>query len=217
MGFPAMLMAVLDGYHATIFAYGQTGSGKTYTMEGYEYEACGTIDPGNNNSRTRVRFKTMSDPSTSERIGLIPRVIAHLFDLIAGSTNGEREFTVRCSFVQIYNEQILDLLNPSHLQPGSKRGGRQSTPGLRLRWTAARKFYVENLRMLECTSPPQVLGYFQEGVRHKVMASHRLNATSSRSHCLFTLYVESRDPNTGDGFVTQSKLTLVDLAGLFKR
>ncbi|KAJ0399950.1 hypothetical protein ATCC90586_002141 [Pythium insidiosum] len=190
-----MLDAVLDGYHATIFAYGQTGSGKTFTMEGYDYE-------------------------------LIPRTIQRLFaridELSCASTTAPREFNVKCSFLQIYNEQVLDLLNPAHFLHhgrGSKPSrASRAQPGLRLRWTAQRDFYVENLCVLECSSPEQVLQHFQDGVKHKIMASHNLNAASSRSHCVFTLYVESASAagsasGDGDGHVLHSKLALVDLAG----
>lgn len=144
-------------------------------------------------------------------------------------TPERREFTVKCSFVQIYNEQILDLFNPSHLKtvpsstnsgrPDSKRASRldtksgANTVGLKLRWSAASEFYVENLRVLECQTPEQVLRHFHDGVKHKVMASHRLNAASSRSHCVFTIYVESFDPSASPHDVLQSKLALVDLAG----
>ncbi|GAB9471226.1 Kinesin motor domain containing protein [Globisporangium polare] len=205
IGFASMLSGVLEGYHATIFAYGQTGSGKTFTMEGSEYE-------------------------------IIPRVIFNLFEMISSqsvsstATGGRREFIVKCSFVQIYNEQILDLFNPSHLHqstPSSSSSSSQprkapavnkpksnaSPCGLKLRWSAAREFYVENLRVLECQSPEQVIKHFQEGIKHKVMASHRLNAASSRSHCVFTIYVESFDPSDNPSDILQSKLALVDLAG----
>lgn len=123
---------------------------------------------------------------------------------------------VRCSFVQIYNEQIMDLLNPSHLQQAKRSRTKhhsKARTGLRLRWSAAREFYVENLCVLECESPEQVLAHFHSGLQHKVMASHRMNAASSRSHCIFTLYVESFDPSDNPNDVLTSKLALVDLAG----
>lgn len=163
-------------------------------------------------------------------------MIFNLFEMISSqsvsstATGGRREFIVKCSFVQIYNEQILDLFNPSHLHqstPSSSSSSSQprkapavnkpksnaSPCDLKLRWSAAREFYVENLRVLECQSPEQVIKHFQEGIKHKVMASHRLNAASSRSHCVFTIYVESFDPSDNPSDILQSKLALVDLAG----
>ncbi|TMW65199.1 hypothetical protein Poli38472_009366 [Pythium oligandrum] len=210
-----MLDAVLDGYHTTVFAYGQTGSGKTFTMEGYDYERPRDMNIGSSGA-PQARF------DTSDRIGLIPRVIFKLFEHIARSSS--REFVVKCSFLQIYNEQILDLLNPAHfLQPRSRVASKlpvkngnsrpSSQQGLRLRWSAVRDFYVENLRVMECSSPQQVLQHFQDGIKHKIMASHNLNAASSRSHCIFTLYVESVDAVSSPNEILQSKLALVDLAG----
>lgn len=167
-------------------------------------------------------------------------MIFNLFEMISSQSlsstaTGRREFIIKCSFVQIYNEQILDLFNPSHLHQQSTASSGSSRPstqsrrappiknpnnsnnasscGLKLRWSAAREFYVENLRILECQSPEQVIRHFQEGIKHKVMASHRLNAASSRSHCVFTIYVESFDPSDNPNDVLQSKLALVDLAG----
>ncbi|ETO32051.1 kinesin family member 5B, b [Reticulomyxa filosa] len=82
--------AVLTGYNCTLFAYGQTGSGKTYTMEG--------------------------DVDSDEHSGLIPRMVRTIFSRILdddSAQNGNREYMVRVSFVEIYNERLRDLLNPS--------------------------------------------------------------------------------------------------------
>ncbi|ETO24397.1 kinesin heavy chain, partial [Reticulomyxa filosa] len=82
--------AVLGGYNCTLFAYGQTGSGKTYTMEG--------------------------DVTNEVHSGLIPRMVRTLFSRILdddSAQNGNREYTVRVSFVEIYNERLRDLLNPT--------------------------------------------------------------------------------------------------------
>uniref|UniRef100_K3X0N4 Kinesin-like protein n=1 Tax=Globisporangium ultimum (strain ATCC 200006 / CBS 805.95 / DAOM BR144) TaxID=431595 RepID=K3X0N4_GLOUD len=197
-------------------------------MEGYEYERTRDIASSHGDERTTSKPKVDVNP-TSNRIGIIPRVIFNLFEIISvqslASSTTRREFTIKCSFVQIYNEQILDLFNPSHLKDASLNNqssqrsqrknthSRSSSSGLKLRWSAAREFYVENLRILECQSAQQVLAHFHEGIKHKVMASHRLNAASSRSHCIFTIYVESCDPNDSANDVLQSKLALVDLAG----
>lgn len=71
---------------------------------------------------------------------------------------------------------------------------------------------VENLFVFECTSANDALDLFQIGVNNKVVASHSMNHQSSRSHCIFTLTVETVDPTALDTVVT-SKLQLVDLAG----
>lgn len=97
-GIEHMIEKALQGYHATIFAYGQTGSGKTYTMHGDESQA---------NS------------------GIIPKIFQSLFRHT--QNDRQRTYSISLSFLQIYNEKIYDLLNPSAL-PERLPGG------LRLRW-----------------------------------------------------------------------------------
>merc|ERR1719402_920745 len=82
---------VLQGYSCTIFAYGQTGTGKTYTMEG---ERSGGDE-----------FTWETDPKS----GIIPRTMNHLFDEL--NSGGFAEFTVHVSLIEIYNEEIFDLLS----------------------------------------------------------------------------------------------------------
>ncbi|CAK4759083.1 unnamed protein product [Aphanomyces euteiches] len=179
-GIASMIGNVLDGFHATIFAYGQTGSGKTFTMEGYEYEK-------QQARGDRVQAKPKVDVS-SDRLGIVPRVILELFQAIAAASV----------------DKILDLLNPATSLTRVKP--------LRLRWAANEEFYVENLVLHACSSADEMLGRFHDGVKQKIMATHNLNAASSRSHCIYTLYVESVDPANPDD-VTKAKLSLVDLAG----
>lgn len=94
----------LQGYNSTVFAYGQTGSGKTFTMEGYRYEL---------DSRGVPTAHIKSD----ENEGLAPRCIRLLFDAIKQESNlGKKRFSVNCSYLQVYNEKIFDLLNKSHMK-----------------------------------------------------------------------------------------------------
>lgn len=111
-----MVDRAIEGYHGTIFAYGQTGSGKTFTMQGVEDESAesGKLD------------------------GIIPRVVQQLFAK-AKMQSGSRTFTISVSFLQIYNEKIFDLLNPSSLNP---RTINNNIGGLRLRWNKNEQFSV---------------------------------------------------------------------------
>jgi len=77
-----ILESVMKGYNGTIFAYGQTGTGKTFTMEGVD---------------------------TPELKGMIPRSIEWIFNSI--KSYPDQNFLVRASFVEIYNEEVIDLLN----------------------------------------------------------------------------------------------------------
>lgn len=131
---------------------------------------------------------------------MIPRIVKALFEEVKKS-NKNVDFTVYCTYVQIYKECIYDLLNPAQLRP----------PGLKLRWNQLEEFYVENLSVHPCYSAKEVLGCYAYGVKNKVVASHNANLQSSRSHCLFTLAVDALDKEKGT--ILSSKLQLVDLAG----
>ena len=90
-----LLDQVMMGYNCTVFAYGQTGTGKTYTMEGGE-------------RRGEEGVSWESDPTS----GLIPRALNQIFDKLADSESQGIEACVRVSFLELYNEEIFDLLSP---------------------------------------------------------------------------------------------------------
>ena len=191
--------AVMRGYHATVFAYGQTGSGKTFTMEGYLYR------PAEKGKAPVVDITGTPE----ERLGVIPRTVDALFAEVArlNAEGGDVTRRVVCSFVQVYREQVLDLLNPATAAQG------QGLRGLKLKWSRERDFFVDNLFVEEVSDADAALALFQSGVRHKRMAETRMNAASSRSHCLFTLSVQQVQPGAKNELQAEGKLTLVDLAG----
>eukprot|EP00798_Chlamydomonas_sp_ICE-L_P004752 gene4752-34501_t len=226
-GIPELVEAAVAGYHSTVFAYGQTGSGKTFTMEGIKYS---TKEPSAN-----AKFKrgeAASNVITADfevtpehQLGVIPRAVNALFASIARESTQKR--------FSIYKEQVYDLLNPLSLvtpgQGGSQAGGKQQQPAgfggkrvagqppgftgaLRMRWSKTQDFYLENLFKCECQGAEELMNIFKSGVTNKIMASHKLNANSSRSHCLFTIYIES-SPMASPNEIMNSRLTLVDLAG----
>ncbi|KAF0687287.1 Aste57867_20953 [Aphanomyces stellatus] len=212
-GVAQSIASVLEGYHATLFAYGQTGSGKTYTMEGFEYEKAAPRSA--DRPHTRAKIDVASDrlgvrsslfdfpPLIPTVTQIVPRAILHLFDALKTAAVvkvSNKAYRVKSSFVQIYNEQILDLFNPTSKQC------------LKLRWAADQEFFVEDLTMIECLTAEVMLSNFTEGVKQKIMATTNMNAASSRSHCIYTIYVESIDLEN-PALVTMTKLCLVDLAG----
>lgn len=194
---PGLVSKVVDGFHATIFAYGQTGSGKTFTMEGYEYNDVKKHDPEARAGKVQIASDNLNN-------GLSLRAIREAFRQV--SEVKDKHITISCSFLQIYNEKVFDLLNTSKI----KRHGKQE--GLRIRWSKTEQFSVENLFVFKCNDADHAIQYFNKGVKNKVVAAHNLNHASSRSHCIFSLIFEITDNAAVDNQVV-SKLQLVDLAG----
>ncbi|XP_062507660.1 uncharacterized protein LOC134184072 isoform X2 [Corticium candelabrum] len=167
-------MSVLQGYNGSIIAYGQTGTGKTYTIEG---------------------------ESGDEARGIIPRASEHIFDYIQNQASSSARFLVRCSYLEIYNEKISDLIDPTRKD-------------LRIREDAEGSVYVENLSEHVVRSLSDVRQLMKKGGTSRTTDSTRLNTVSSRSHAVFTIVVEhSTTTSSGSTLVTVGKLKLVDLAG----
>ncbi|XP_074644240.1 kinesin-like protein KIF15 [Tubulanus polymorphus] len=176
-----IIESALKGYNGTIFAYGQTGSGKSFTMLGPQED---------NNIQHDWR-------------GVIPRTFGYLFSLIEREQQlkGENvEFLVRCSFLEIYNEQIFDLLEPSamplHLRENIKHG-----------------VYVENLTEVTVKNSMESYEALIGGMQNRRVAATSMNRESSRSHAVFTIHIESKQKNEGLQNIRLSRLHLVDLAG----
>lgn len=168
---------VIDGYNGTIFAYGPTGSGKTHTMFG----------------------------GTKEQRGIIPRCSELLFEQI-NSKEDVIEAHIKCSFLEIYRENIRDLLNP--LGSTSKIPGQITN--LRIRESKQKGIYVQGLIEKFVYTPLEILQVIKEGTHQRAIASTSLNNTSSRSHAVLTL-ITTQILNDGTEIV--SKLHLIDLAG----
>ena len=214
-GLTELVGAAVDGYSATVFAYGQTGSGKTFTMEGYNYtRAAGSKGPS-------VDFDT-----PKERLGVVPRTLRTLFEAVharnAGAAAAKSTFRVKCHFVQIYKEQVLDLLNPASGGGGGGGGGGRvfgggaglgAPQGLRMRWSPEKEFFVDNLFVEEVATAEEAEELFQRGVRNKRVAETRMNTASSRSHCMLTLLVQQLATDRAEKVLAEGRLTLVDLAG----
>lgn len=168
------------GYNSTIFAYGQTGSGKTHTM--------------------------MSHAGPEEDWGLVPRISAGLYRRIDELTaaHSSRGFLVQCSFLEIYNEVVHDLLVPRSKQ---SKGG-----GLEIKEAKGIGIYVKDLTEVVVEDARRLSRLIRDGFEYRSTASTNMNDRSSRSHCIFTIKLHQKD--TVDSTKnTISKVNLVDLAG----
>ncbi|KAJ8393049.1 hypothetical protein AAFF_G00069530 [Aldrovandia affinis] len=168
-----ILENALQGYNATLLAYGQTGSGKSYSMVGY----------GPNK-------------------GLVPTLCERLFQAV-GTDQDNRQCQIFFSMLEIYNEQVVDLL--------SRGSGSHPLGGLKVREEQQRGFYVEGLRRVPCESSAQVGQLMEQGTRTRTTASTHMNASSSRSHMLIILQL--KQIFSKENITKQSNINLVDLAG----
>lgn len=170
-----LLDNAFQGYNNCIFAYGQTGSGKSYSMMGYGQE-----------------------------YGIIPKICQDMFERIKGVQKDQNvSCTVEVSYLEIYNERVRDLLNPSN------KGN------LRVREHPSTGPYVEDLAKLVVQSFPEIENLMDEGNKARTVAATNMNETSSRSHAVFTLTLTQKrhDVETSMSGERVAKISLVDLAG----
>eukprot|EP01119_Soliformovum_irregulare_P008069 TRINITY_DN2089_c0_g1_i1.p1 TRINITY_DN2089_c0_g1~~TRINITY_DN2089_c0_g1_i1.p1 ORF type:complete len:929 (+),score=276.79 TRINITY_DN2089_c0_g1_i1:100-2886(+) len=143
--------------------------------------------------------KTYTMMGGEDNPGIIPNAIQHVFDYIKSTP--EREFLLRVSYLEIYNEVINDLLRPE----GSN---------LNIREDKKRGIYIEHLKEEIVVSPEHVMHVINSGESHRHVASTDYNLISSRSHTIFRMIIESNLLGDTDGkSVFVSALTLIDLAG----
>ncbi|ETP40765.1 hypothetical protein F442_11958 [Phytophthora nicotianae P10297] len=171
--------AVVDGINGTILAYGQTGAGKSFTMIG--------------------------DTRNYQHRGIAPRAIAQLFEEVESRI--ELQYTVRVSYMEIYNDRIFDLLEGQH---GDRNGGGN---GELVVVEDSRGTYVRGLLQVEVRSEQEALDQLFNGELQRTVAEHQLNKRSNRSHCILTFHISQKSRAGGTERVTLSKLHLVDLAG----
>jgi len=172
------VQGAVDGINGTIMTYGQTGSGKTFTM--------------------------MGDTQNYQHRGIAPRALSHIFQEVAMRI--ETQFTISCSYMEIYNERIFDLLAD------------MSAPEARTEYTIAeekpgRGTFVRGLTETVVTSETEALNLLFSGELSRTTAPHKLNKRSNRSHSIFTIYVQQRSRSGVSERVITSKMNLVDLAG----
>src|SRR6187402_762215 len=162
--------------------------------------------------------KTFSMQGTATSPGVIPLAITDIFSYIRETPS--REFLLRVSYLEIYNERIHDLLSAP--PAGTIGPGAPQQEEIKLREDSKRGVYASPLKEEIVQSPTQLLRVIARGDHARRTSSTQFNARSSRSHAVVQVVVESRDrvpggnpmgANAKGGGVRVSTLSLIDLAG----
>mmetsp|Transcript_86459 Transcript_86459/g.241963 ORF Transcript_86459/g.241963 Transcript_86459/m.241963 type:complete len:1156 (+) Transcript_86459:114-3581(+) len=171
--------AVLDnawaGYHCCLFAYGQTGAGKSYSMVGY----------GANR-------------------GIVPISCEEIFRRIESNTDPGLKYEVLVSMVEIYNEQVQDLLIAARLRPKK---------GLEIRESKQVGIYIDGVSKRAVASYKAIEAVVDEGTNNRSLGSTLMNATSSRAHTVLVIEFKQLSVAAGQTGCKVSLINLVDLAG----
>ncbi|XP_030305103.1 chromosome-associated kinesin KIF4A isoform X3 [Calypte anna] len=173
-----LIRGIFKGYNATVLAYGQTGSGKTYSMGG-TYTASQEDEPS---------------------VGVIPRVIKLLFK--EKEQRQDWEFVLKVSYLEIYNEDILDLLCPS----------RERSSQISIREDPKEGIKIVGLTERSVSCAQDTVSCLEQGNNSRTVASTAMNSQSSRSHAIFTICIDQKKKSDKNSSF-HSKLHLVDLAG----
>ena len=171
-----LLTKVLEGYNATIFAYGATGTGKTYTMVG-----------------------------DKTNLGIMIRAIKDLFALVEGMKSEEKNFNIKISYIEIYNEIIKDLLSVNNNSIVDLIS--DSNKGLILR----------NALIKQVSNECEAFNLIMRGNKNRTEKNTEYNNNSSRSHAILNIYIESEEKeNNHKQKKSFGKFMLIDLAGCEK-
>eukprot|EP00736_Rhodelphis_marinus_P008897 Rmarinus@m.10842 len=175
-----VLESFFQGYNQTLFAYGQTGSGKTYTMGSGNYEGLKDKD-----------------------LGVIPRTIREMF-LFRDACSASRQVKYQVSFLELYNEDIRDMLDPHSVMKG------QTLP---VREDPSKGVHVDGLSLVEVSSADEMLELLKNGSVCRTTGSTLMNLESSRSHAVFTVTASFVEDRGSESVRATSKFNFVDLAG----
>ncbi|CAG9828406.1 unnamed protein product [Diabrotica balteata] len=167
-----LVQSAIDGYNVCVFAYGQTGSGKTYTMQGSENPV---------------------------HMGMIPRTINLIFDTIKDLKNCKWQYEVTASFLEIYNENVRDLLDSDTNQ------------NLEILYNDGRGITVSNLKVEKICSFRDFEKYMKKAQKNRAVAATDVNQHSSRSHAVTKITINGKNEETNVSWT--GSVNLVDLAG----
>jgi len=185
--------SVLAGFNVCIFAYGQTGSGKTHTMQGGGDEAAG-INP----RALRRLFDSVREKREMAALGK------------GGKADDGWSYEVSVSYLEIYNENLRDLL-VDPVTPRGQKGGEKKPASLDIRHVPGQPVHVPGLSTVNVETATEVERAIERGAARRSVTATKMNSASSRSHSIVIVSVTGR--HAASGASTHGKLNLVDLAG----
>ena len=213
---------IKQGINCTILAYGQTGSGKTYTMFGGEWamnDKSTDYDQRKNFNKDKYNFilneELMIDPF-SKTNGIIPNLIMSLFQTYSNDSN----IIITCSYIQIYNEKVYDLLvdedevveqkNTFDLTTGIGKPSNDKPikqKPLRIKYDRKNGVTLEGVHEIRTPNFYDIFELLRQGEINRKIRQTKRNEMSSRSHTIFIINIQNEKLNV------VSKIKLCDLAG----
>ncbi|CAI2161616.1 2010_t:CDS:2 [Funneliformis geosporum] len=167
-----MVDKFLEGFNVTILAYGQTSSGKTHTM--------GTAD---------------NVASDQESRGIIPRALYTLFSYINSTQFKSRKITIKVSFIEIYNEDLIDLL---------AEGDDENKPQVMIREDSKGNIIWSGLQEIKVNSVEEVMGHLARGSLNRQVGATDMNSQSSRSHAIFSVTLCQQKQMSSNGITSST-------------
>ena len=217
------IQLIKQGINCTILAYGQTGSGKTYTMFGGEW----AMNDNSTDYKNRKNFnkdkynfilneELMIDPF-SKTNGIIPNLIMSLFQTYANDSN----IMITCSYIQIYNEKVYDLLIDEEEEENEQKADFDLTPGiekktndkpikqkpLKIKYDKKNGVILEGVNEIRTPNFYDIFELLRQGEINRKIRQTKRNEMSSRSHTIFIINIQN------DKLNVVSKIKLCDLAG----
>ena len=217
---------IKQGINCTILAYGQTGSGKTYTMFGGEWamnDKSTDYDQRKNFNKDKYNFilneELMIDPF-SKTNGIIPNLIMALFQTYGSYDSNDNNIIITCSYIQIYNERVYDLLVDEEELVEQKKNfdlntglGKQANEKpikqkpLKIKYDRKNGVSIEGVNEIRTPSFYDIFELLRQGEINRKIRQTKRNEMSSRSHTIFIINVQNLKTNV------ISKIKLCDLAG----
>ncbi|XP_063246928.1 kinesin-like protein KIF6 isoform X4 [Prinia subflava] len=151
--------------------------------------------------------KTFTITGGAERYsdrGIIPRTLSYIFDQL--QKDSSKVYTTHVSYLEIYNECGYDLLDPRH-----EASRMEDLPKVTIMEDSDQNIHLKNLSLQQANNEEEALNLLFLGDTNRMIAETPMNQASSRSHCIFTIHISSKEP--GSATIRRSKLHLVDLAG----